>query len=206
MPAVHRSPEPAPRRADCHVAALTSGIWAAGPERSHWRSKRPLRRCPERPCQHVQPRRSAWWRPRQTSIARAPSWRWRQLRPPAQDPGSRGSLPAARCRSAMQFQSRGTCTNSASSARIPCARPSSSMAEQWTFNPMVQGSSPWGATAGKHVSSGRWRTPPGIVPRVSSMARGCSGQAGSQDGYPLRPFCRFSTFRGFGGFAAFFDG
>ena len=25
-------------------------------------------------------------------------------------------------------------------------RPSSSMAEQWTFNPMVQGSSPWGAT------------------------------------------------------------
>ena len=28
----------------------------------------------------------------------------------------------------------------------PRARPSSSMEEQWTFNPLVQGSSPWGGT------------------------------------------------------------
>ena len=29
------------------------------------------------------------------------------------------------------------------------SRPSSSTAEQWTFNPLVQGSNPWGATRRK---------------------------------------------------------
>ena len=45
------------------------------------------------------------------------------------------------------------------------ARPSSSMEEQWTFNPLVQGSSPWGGT---------WSERSSAVVRCSSGCRTCA--------------------------------
>jgi hypothetical protein len=48
-------------------------------------------------------------------------------------------------------------------------RPSSSTAEQWTFNPLVQGSNPWGATKRNRITERKNGRPrlgpaPGLYP------------------------------------------